>query len=162
MTIFELLQAEHERALWLIQRARAPRAPEPGTHPHAPLDDLAQLLRQHIHISAALLYDALDRAPQSRQRLGALRERHVRMLRQVETLRKAGCRARDRRWRAGLDRLQRALAVHTRSEQALRPLARERVGDARLEKMFYEAEREKNHQSLLDSLIFPADRFGMR
>ena len=33
--------------------------------------------------------------------------------------------------------------------------------DARLEWMFYEAERQKAHQSDSDALIFPADHFGV-
>lgn len=47
-----------------------------------------------------------------------------------------------------------------REEDWLFPRAKLLLGDAKLEEMFFEMEQTRSNQSEIDSLIFPADRFG--
>ena len=48
-----------------------------------------------------------------------------------------------------------------REEDWLFPKAKLLLGDAKLEEIFFEIEKTRSNQSEIDSLIFPADRFGV-
>ena len=65
-------------------------------------------------------------------------------------------------WRAAAVGLRAAIERHLRrARERVFPAAVRLVTGAELQELFFEAERRKSHQSLTDSLIFPADRFGI-
>jgi hypothetical protein len=166
MNIIELMEHDHEKSLLLIDRLRSLSTQDPRSEDARGaavlLDDLAELLRRHVRVAIWVLTQLLDADAGERAALGALRKDGESLARWLSALRAAGRVPGDGAWIADLGALERVVREHiVRVQQQVLSEARRVFDDVRLEWMFYEAERQKAHQSESDALIFPADHFGI-
>lgn len=166
MNIIDLLEHDHEKSLLLIDRLRRMSAQRPDEEAARGaavlLDELAGLLRRHVRIGIWVLSQVLDAGGGDRAALAALRGEGDGFGRWISALRAAGRLPGDRTWIADLAALERVVRAHiARVQQQVLGEARRVFDVTRLEWMFYEAERQKAHQSEPDALTFPADHFGI-
>jgi hemerythrin-like domain-containing protein len=154
MTITQTLREDHRAALEAMQWLRGQRL-EPNRYGEAP-SRLCELLRAHLKAEEEVLLPAV-RNESNRLSFQRLLDAD----RELRTILGEWEHAAAAPSSGVLQRMEDALAEHTRRmEETLYPEAERVVSEARLEAMWYEAERLKTGQSRTDSLIFPAHRFG--
>ena len=127
-------------------------------------DELRDTLRQHIkkfeERDALSTFARFRRYENTGRRV--LRQEHKRI---DELLQKIAHLTEEKHWDLWdnlFAELERRLQTYlTREEDGLFPSARLLLKDGQLENMFFEIERIRSNQSETDSLIFPADRFGV-
>jgi hemerythrin-like domain-containing protein len=149
MTITKLLKKEHRAALRAVRRIRRQRPPQDARVEKAQ-SELSARLRAHLDVEEVLLYPAV-RSCGDAAALGGLEEEHRRLRELVVDC----ARTRD------ATPLESKLLDHIRAtETSAFPTAERDLAPAKLESLFYAADRLKSGQSARDSAIFPAHRFG--
>lgn len=168
MNGLDILQKDHKRILVLVDElARSAKATE-GSHDEIVskrvqrFDELREKLRQHIKIEEHVLFPDLQGFGETKIPVDECYREHKRI---NELLQKIEHLTEEKHWDlwdnlcAELER--RVQTYLTREEDGLFPRARLLLNDGQLENMFFEIERIRSNQSETDSLIFPADRFGV-
>ena len=165
----ELLKNDHKKILHLINElinqdtGKVKQTDQESGRQHSKMfGKLRETLIQHLDIEERTLFLNLKGFLDARMLVDECYRDHKEIdetLKKIEKLpeetQRDGC--------AGL-LAELELRVQTyvvREEDWLFPKAKLVLGDAKLEEMFFEIEQTKSNQSEIDSLILPADRFGV-
>jgi iron-sulfur cluster repair protein YtfE (RIC family) len=164
----ELLKNDHKRILGFINElinedtSKVGQTDQENGRQHLKMfGKLRETLIQHLNIEERTLFRNLKAFPDARMLVDECYRDHKEI---DETLKKIE-KLHEETQREGCDGLLAELEVRVqtyvvREEDWLFPKAKLVLGDAKLEEMFFEIEQTKSNQSEIDSLIFPADRFG--
>lgn len=157
-----------QRLLWgsnivLIERIEKANGEEAGRSRAKLLDELKDSLSLHTKVEEQIFYPALEGFGETR----ALVEEFYREHKEVDRIMAGMDIPKDRslsgEWHDQLRELRQGVEHHINEEEnRLFPLAEKLLGKVQLSEMFFESERVKSHQSETDSLIYPADRFGVK
>jgi hemerythrin-like domain-containing protein len=163
MNVIKLLRNDHRRALSLIEQIEND-SDEAASRSRAKLfDELKDSLSLHATVEERIFYPALEKFDETRGLVDEFYREHQeadRILAKMES-RKNGSLSGE--WQNQLQELKRSIEHHINEEEnRLFPQAEKLLGKERLSEMFFESERIKNDQSETDSLIYPADRFGVK
>jgi len=165
----ELLQNDHKRILELINQlinedsSKMKQNDQENGRQHLKMfGKLRETLIQHLDIEERTLFLNLRHFVDARMLVDECERDHKEI---DETLKKIE-KLPEETQRDGCDDLlaeleRRVQTYVVREEDWLFPKAKLLLGDAKLEEMFFEIEQTRTNQSDIDSLIFPADRFGV-
>jgi iron-sulfur cluster repair protein YtfE (RIC family) len=164
----ELLKNDHKRILDLInelineETSKVKQTDQENSRQHSQmLGKLRQTLIQHLDIEERTLFLNLKGFPDARMLVDECYRDHKEIDKTLKKIEKLP----EETQRDGCDGLLAKLEVRVqtyvvREEDWLFPKAKLLLGDAKLEEMFFEIEQTQSNQSEIDSLIYPADRFG--
>ena len=164
----ELLKNDHKRILDLInelineETSKVKQTDqESGRQPSQMFGQLRETLIQHLDIEERTLFLNLKGFLDARMLVDECYRDHKKIDKTLNKIEKLP----EETQREGCDGLlaELELRVQTyvvREEDWLFPKAKLLLGDAKLEEIFFEIEQTKSNQSEIDSLIYPADRFG--
>lgn len=163
MNVIKLLRNDHRRALSLIEQIEND-SDEAASRSRVKLfDELKAALSLHAKVEERIFYPALEKFDETRSLVNEFYREHQeadRILAKMES-RKNGSLSGE--WQSQLHELKRSIEHHINEEEnRLFPQAENLLGRERLLEMFFESERIKSDQSETDSLIYPADRFGVK
>ena len=169
MNGLELLKRDHQRLLFLInefeRKVRNTREGELETNRNyvKTFSTLSKTVTEHTKIEERMLFPALEKFIETRSIVDECRREHKGILETQGNLQKIlEAEPRDR-WENLVFELNERIQSHVaKEEEWLFPRAELLLGAAHLEELFFEIERTRSDQSETDSLIFPADRFGVR
>lgn len=168
MNGLDILHDDHKRILVLVNELARSAKPTEGGHDEIVskrakrFHELRKTLRQHIKIEERVLFPDLQGFGETKLLVDECYRDHKRI---DELLQKFEHLTEERHcdlWDNLFAELERRVQTYlTREEDGLFPSARLLLKDSQLENMFFEIERIRSNQSEADSLIFPADRFGV-
>ena len=163
MNVIKLLRNDHRRALSLIELIEND-SDEAASRTRVKLfDELKAALSLHAKVEERIFYPALEKFDETRGLVNEFYSEHQeadRILAKMES-RKNG--SLSGAWQNQLHELKRSIEHHINEEENRLFLQAEKLLDKeRLSEMFFESERIKSDQSETDSLIYPADRFGVK
>jgi iron-sulfur cluster repair protein YtfE (RIC family) len=165
----QLLKNDHKRILFIINElineltGKVKHTDEEnGDQRPEMFGKLREILTEHLDIEERTLFRNLKGFVDTNMLVDECYEEHLRIdetLKKIEKLPQETQRAGCADLLAELERRVETYVV--REEDWLFPKAKLLLGDAKLEKMFFEIEQTRSNQSEIDSLIFPSDRFGV-
>jgi iron-sulfur cluster repair protein YtfE (RIC family) len=165
----ELLKNDHKRILDIINElineltGKVKQTDEEnGRQGPKMFGKLREIMIEHLKIEEGTLFRNLKGFVDTRILVDECYQEHQRI---DETLKKIE-KLPEETQRDGCEDLlaeleERVQTYVVREEDWLFPRAKVLLGDAKLEEMFFEMEQTRNNQSNIDSLIFPADGFGV-
>jgi hypothetical protein len=157
MTIVELLEHDHDKALALLAELAGYTAAT-GPAPRALVTELERVVDRHARCDHAVLDAALAAHADARP----LVERSRADCQRIDELAEPLGRPEALATPGPLAALHGAIRAHTDwQRRELFPALHRWFSDAELERLFDDAERRLHRQSLTDSLVFPARRFGI-
>ena len=165
----ELLKNDHKRILDIINElineltGKVKQTDEEnGCQRPKMFGKLREIMIQHLKIEEGTLFRNLKDFVDTRILVDECYLEHQRI---DETLKRIEKLPEETQLDCGDDLLaeleRRVQTYVVREEDWLVPRAKLLLGDAKLEEMFFEMEQTRSNQSDIDSLIFPADRFGV-
>ena len=169
MNALELLKSEHKRLLFLMNELEGTRRKTGELGIETNRDDvklfstLRNTLTEHTMIEERMLFPKLEKFIETRSIVDECCREHQNIGDTLGKLQRIiEVEPRDR-WDDLLFELNARIQSHVINEEdSLFPRAEALLGDAQLEELFFEIEQTRTDQSETDSLIFPADRFGVR
>lgn len=165
----ELLKNDHKTILELINQlisegsSKVKQTDQKSGRQHLKIfGKLRETLIQHLDIEEQTLFQNLKAFVDARMLVDECYRDHKEIdetLKKIEKLPEETQRGGRGDLLAELERRVQTYVV--REEDWLFPKAKLLLGDAKLEEIFFEIQQTRTKQSEMDSLIFPADRFGL-
>lgn len=169
MNGLELLKRDHQRLLFLInefeRKVRNTREGELETNRDyvKTFSTLSKTVTEHTKIEERMLFPALEKFIETRSVVDECCREHQRIGEMLGKLQKIIKAEPPNHWDNLVFELHEKIQSHiVKEEDWLFPRAESLLGDAQLEDLFFAIEQTRSDQSETDSLIFPADRFGVR
>lgn len=169
MNGLELLKRDHQRLLFLMNefQRKVRNTREGGLETNRDylktFSTLSETVTEHTKIEERMLFPELEKFIETRSIVDECCREHQRIgetLSKLQNIMEAEPR---NRWEDLVFELDEIIQSHVVKEEGwLFPRAESLLGDAQLEALFFEIEQTRSDQSETDSLIFPADRFGVR
>lgn len=169
MNGLELLKNDHKTILELINQlisedtSKVKQTDQKNGRQHLKMfGKLRETLIQHLDIEEQTLFQNLKGFVDARMLVDECYRDHKEIdatLKKIEKLPEETEREGRNDLLAELERRVQTYVV--REEDWLFPKAKLLLGDAKLEEIFFEIQQTRTKQSEIDSLIFPADRFGL-
>ncbi len=168
MNGLELLKRDHQRLLFLKNEfERKVRNTREGgletTRDYVKtFSTLSKTVTEHTKIEERMLFPELEKFIETRSIVDECRREHQRIGDTLSKLQKIIEAEPPKQWEDFVFELDKEIQSHiVKQEDRLFPRAEALLGDAQVEELFFEIERTRSDQSETDSLIFPADRFGV-